>query len=156
MVPWKGPTICHRYSCHSVFVQCTEDDCVPSEQLFSIFLHTFVHVWPHLLLAACCSNTFGSRGYLFWRPSQWHQTSSIILFTTNILRDKRTLLSLFYRLQNEAQINVKSSAISGANFISDMIFPSAQYQTTFHTFTAQTVIIFSCSCKPSAFLHISP
>lgn len=79
-----------------------------------------------------------------------------IIHHCNILRDKHALLSLFYRLQNEAQINVKSSAISGANFISDRIFPSAQYQTTFHTFRAQTVIVFSCSCKPSAFLHISP
>lgn len=61
----KRNYICRCYSCHTVFMQRTEDDCLPSEQLFSIFLHTFVHVWPHLLLAACCSNTFGSCGYLF-------------------------------------------------------------------------------------------
>lgn len=79
-----------------------------------------------------------------------------IIHHCNNLRDKRALLSFFYRLQNEAQVKVKSSVISGANFISAMIFPSAQYQTTFHTFRAQTLIDFSCSCKPSAFLHISP
>lgn len=155
MIRWKGTTICCHYSCHSVSMQhrrwlLTQWAAI---QYFS----------PHI---CSCVASSALRCMLFkriWKPwlfvlspSQWHQNSSIILFTIIISWDKRALLSFFYRLQNEAQIKVKSAVISGANFISDMIFPSAQYQTTFHTFRAQTLIDFSCSCKPSAFLHISP
>lgn len=48
----------------TIFMQHTGDNYLLGEQLFSISLHTFIHVQPHGLLAACCSNTFGSHGYL--------------------------------------------------------------------------------------------
>lgn len=119
---------------------------------------------PHIFSCAASSALNCMLFKRVWKPwlfvlrpiTMASEFTNNIIHHCNILRARSALLSLFYRLQNDTRIKVKYSVISSANFISDMIFPSAQYQTTFHTFSAQTLIDFSCSCKPSAFLHISP
>jgi len=119
---------------------------------YSLF---FPHICSCVALSALCCTLFKHSGkprlFVFKTTTMASEFINNIIHHCSILRDKCALLSFFYRLQNEAQIKVKSSVILGANFISDMSFSKC---SAFCTFRAQTLIDFSC--KPSAFLHISP